>query len=40
LTVNNAAKYLAKRKNDPWADFEKSPVDLRKVVAQTPGKED
>jgi bifunctional non-homologous end joining protein LigD len=32
FTVANAAKYVAKRKKDPWADFEQSRVDLRKIV--------
>ena len=38
FTVNNAAKYLAKRKKNPWASFEKSRVDLRKIVKKVPAK--
>jgi bifunctional non-homologous end joining protein LigD len=34
FTVKNAAKYLAKRKDDPWAEFEKSRVDLMKVIGE------
>jgi bifunctional non-homologous end joining protein LigD len=36
FTVATAARYLAKRKKDPWADFERSRVDLRKIVGQVP----
>jgi len=31
FTVETAGRYLAKRKADPWKDFEKSRVDLRKI---------
>ncbi|HVT90580.1 MAG TPA: DNA ligase D [Tepidisphaeraceae bacterium] len=34
FTVEMAARYLEKRKEDPWRDFEKSRVDLHKVVAR------
>ncbi len=34
FTVANAAKYLDKRKKDPWKDFERSRVDLQKVISQ------
>jgi bifunctional non-homologous end joining protein LigD len=36
FTVKNAAAHLAKRRKDPWADFEKSRVDVRKIVKQAP----
>lgn len=32
FNVSNAARYLAARKADPWCGFEKSRVDLRKLV--------
>ncbi len=38
FTVKNAPRYLAKRKKDPWADFDRSRVDLRKVVEEKPRK--
>jgi bifunctional non-homologous end joining protein LigD len=34
FTVENAARYLDKRKKDPWKDFERSRVDLHKVISQ------
>ena len=33
FTVQNAAKYLEKRRVDPWAGFEKVRVDVRKAIA-------
>ena len=33
FTVETARRYLEKRKTDPWRDFEKSRIDLRKIVA-------
>jgi bifunctional non-homologous end joining protein LigD len=32
FTVETAGRYLDRRKKDPWEDFEKSRVDVRKVV--------
>jgi bifunctional non-homologous end joining protein LigD len=32
FTVENAAEHCRKRKTDPWKDFEKSRVDLRKAI--------
>jgi bifunctional non-homologous end joining protein LigD len=37
FTVENAAEHCRKRKNDPWADFEKSRVDLRKAIEKRSG---
>jgi bifunctional non-homologous end joining protein LigD len=34
FTVENAAEHCRKRKADPWADFEKSRVDLRKAIQE------
>ena len=34
FTVETARQYLSKRKADPWRDFEKSRIDLHKVVAR------
>jgi bifunctional non-homologous end joining protein LigD len=36
FTVANAAKYLDRRRKDPWAGFERSRVDVRKIVQQKP----
>jgi bifunctional non-homologous end joining protein LigD len=36
FTVKNAARHLAKRRDDPWADFEESRVDVRKIVGKVP----
>jgi len=33
FTVETAGRYLEKRKADPWKDFERSRVDLRKIVS-------
>ncbi len=32
--VETARRYLEKRKTDPWRDFEKSRVDLHKVIGR------
>jgi bifunctional non-homologous end joining protein LigD len=32
--VETVRRYLDQRKKDPWRDFEKSRVDLHKVIAQ------
>jgi bifunctional non-homologous end joining protein LigD len=32
FTVEKARHFLSRRKNDPWRDFEKSRIDLRKLV--------
>jgi hypothetical protein len=37
FTVNNAVKFIKKRKKDPWSGFEKSRVDLRKIVERRGG---
>ncbi len=34
FTVKTSAKHLAKRKSDPWAEFEKARVDLMKVIGK------
>ncbi len=38
LTIKNAGAYLAKRKDDPWAEFDQARVDLHKIVNQAPTK--
>jgi bifunctional non-homologous end joining protein LigD len=32
FTVENSLRYLDRRSKDPWADFDKSRIDLRKIV--------
>jgi len=34
FTVKTAPAYLAKRKEDPWADFERSRVNIREIVEE------
>ncbi len=34
FNVGSVAGYLKKRKMDPWADFEKSRVDLHRIVGR------
>jgi bifunctional non-homologous end joining protein LigD len=34
FTIASAGKYLDKRKSDPWRDFDKSRIDLFKVIQQ------
>lgn len=36
FTIENAAEHCRKRKSDPWKDFEKSRVDLRKAIERQP----
>jgi len=36
FTLKTAPRYLAKRKADPWRDFERSRVDLRQVLQSKP----
>jgi len=37
FTVGTAGRYLEKRKSDPWRDFDKSRIDLRKIVDRKSG---
>jgi DNA primase len=36
FTVQNARRYLEKRKSDPWKDFDSRRVDLAAIAAHTP----
>ena len=40
FTVETARRYLEKRKTDPWDDFERSRVDLRKSSNGSPPPEE